>query len=65
MCSLCLRRLVQCNAAWEHRREALAAEQACLEALQQQREELHSGGLAERLAEAAAAREEAHATHEQ
>ncbi len=59
------RRLVQCNAAWEHRREALTGEQASLQALQAQRAELDGSGLAARLQEATAGREAAHAAHKQ
>lgn len=58
-------RLVQCNAKWEHQREALVGDQAALAALQQQQAELAASDLAEKLAAATAARDVAHAAHEQ
>ena len=58
------RRLVTKNAAWEHRKEALAAEEAAVAALEAQAAALAGGNLAEQLAAAAARRDEAAAAHE-
>lgn len=64
-CTNMLRRAVRSNEAYQHSRKELEAEQEALEALQAQRAELEASGLAEKLVAAEAAREEAHAAHEQ
>lgn len=58
------RRLVTKNAAWEHRKEALAAEEAAVAALGAQADALAGSSLAEQLAAAAAGRDDAAAAHE-
>lgn len=52
------------SAAWEHRREALAAEQAAVAALEAQAAALGGDGLHEQLTAATARRNEAAAAHE-
>lgn len=52
------------SAAWEHRREALAAEQAAVVTLEAQAAALAEVGLQEQLTAATARRDEAAAAHE-